>query len=362
MKKKVLCLSIIIFILLSLTVIYKYNKSYLAKKRFYLCSVQSYAKILGVNFYNCDIDITKCTYNEEAFHDMKIEDENDLKISVAYYNATYNLDYDYKKLEKEFYTFINEDNPNSKSFKKYNEYLESYYAVNYREIDFDYVDPVLEEYGLERFKNIVYRYIKYKLGNKNARNQASDEEINSGIEYALHVLKYSSFNVSTESFKDRDIENIEVITIEETDSGDIENNCKSIIIDFQIDLCFSFDESISDHDIVKEDKAWIIDDSVRDSIKDILKEYQFYNIKNKVSDDNSKSIIKIRMYDNSVFGMQYDNTEGSTVKEKQVYEMVEDIKKIIENYKKNRNQELIDSSLDELRELRDSLPELDDDH
>ena len=34
------------------------------------------------------------------------------------------------------------------------------------------------------------------------------------------------------------------------------------------------------------------------------------------------------MYDNSVFGMQYDNTEGSTVKEKQVYEMVEDIKKM----------------------------------
>ena len=42
--------------------------------------------------------------------------------------------------------------------------------------------------------------------------------------------------------------------------------------------------------------------------------------------------------------------------------MVEDIKKIIENEKKNRNQELIDSSLDELRELIDSSPELDDDH
>ena len=329
MKKKVLCLSIII-ILLSLTIISKYNKSYLAKKRFYLCSVQSYAKILGVNCYNCDIDTTKCTYNEEAFHDMKIENENNLKISVAYYNATYNLDYDYKKLEKEFYSFISEDNPNSKSFKKYNEYLERYSAVYYREIDFDYVNPVLEEYGLEEFNSTVFRYIKYKLGNKNARNQASDEEINAGIEYALQFFKYSSFNVSTESFKDRDIENIEVITIEETDSGDIENNCKSIIIDFQIDLCFSFDESISDHDIVKEDKSWIIDDSVRDSIKDILKEYQFYNIKNKVSDDNSKSIIKIRMYDDSVFGMQYDNTEGGTAEEKQVYEMVEDIKKAIE--------------------------------
>lgn len=61
-----------------------------------------------------------------------------------------------------------------------------------------------------------------------------------------------------------------------------------------------------------------------------MKEYQFYNIKNKVADDNSKSIIKIRMYDNSVFGMQYDNTEGGTAEEKQVYEMVEDIKKAIE--------------------------------
>lgn len=329
MKKKVLCLSIII-ILLSLTIISKYNKSYLEKKRFYLWTVQSYAKILGVNCYNCDIDTTKCTYNEEAFHDMKIENENNLKISVAYYNATYNLDYDYKKLEKEFYSFISEDNPNSKGFKGENEYLESYRAVCYGEIDFDYVNPVLEEYGLEEFNSTVFRYIKYKLGNKNARNQASDEEINAGIEYALQFFKYSSFNVSTESFKDRDIENIEVITIEETDSGDIENNCKSIIIDFQIDLCFSFDESISDHDIVKEDKSWIIDDSVRDSIKDILKEYQFYNIKNKVSDDNSKSIIKIRMYDDSVFGMQYDNTEGGTAEEKQVYEMVEDIKKAIE--------------------------------
>ena len=361
MKKKVLCLSIII-ILLSLTVIYKYNKSYLAKKRFYLLSVDQYTTSLGVNCNNCDIDITKCTYNEEAFHDMKIEDENDLKISVAYYNATYNLNFDYKKLENEFYTFINEDNPNSKSFKKYNDYLDDYTTVYYGESDFDYVDPVLEEYGLEVFKNIAFGYIENKLGNKNARYQATDEEINAGIEYALQFLKYRSFNVSTESFKDRDIENIEVITIEETDSGDIENNCKSIIIDFQIDLCFSFDESISDHDIVKEDKSWIIDDSVRDSIKDILKEYQFYNIKNKVSDDNSKSIIKIRMYDDSVFGMQYDNTEGSTAEEKQVYEMVEDIKKIIENDKKNRNQELIDSSLDELRELRDSSPELDDDH
>ena len=329
MKKKVLFLSIII-ILLSLTVIYKYNKSYLAKKRFYLLSVQQYAKILGVNDYNCDIDITKCTYNEEALHDMKIENENNLKISVAYYNATYNLNFDYKKLENEFYTFINEDNPNSKSFKKYNEYLERYSAVYYREIDFDYVDPVLEEYGLERFKNRAFGYIENKLGNKNARNQASDEEINAGIEYALQYFEYDFFNVSTENFKDKDIENIKVITIEETDSGDIENNCKSIIIDFQIDLCFSFDESISDHDIVKEDKSWIIDDSVRDSIKDILKEYQFYNIKNKVADDNSKSIIKIRMYDNSVFGMQYDNTEGGTAEEKQVYEMVEDIKKAIE--------------------------------
>ena len=206
------------------------------------------------------------------------------------------------------------------------EYVCEKYNMDESEFDGVDFDAFVDYYGLTK-DNMGAAGPKYLL------------EKYKELKYKVKIPEYSKLTGNTDTFLDEYKEHIEVVIIEEIEEAGSEQSCNTLVLDFALGYELLSHKPLSSSGFSEEDIVKEIDDDIKNQIVDCINNSDLCNLEKQSVDTASEQAegyqpsatkLLIKMNDGTVYGISYIETDNPADEEKQFFDFINDIKKLVE--------------------------------